>query len=214
MEHPFEEFGSMVFGETQMEERLPRPVYEAWKKNLLENCWHQEYNGENADTYFEKLIGTKVNDMTLNAFGSVDFWNTDNLYQNTVWLFQERLALTLVKNYIANVEVDDVDYKVEYDEINHTYEVEVAGLGTYTVKEEETETEETKLTVVDVKTETVVEKETVPPAPDQPVVPVIPNIPFFPAEVGNNPQNGLLEIDDFMTPLAGSLIMNEGDCIN
>ena len=188
--------------------------YEAWKKNLLENCWHQEYNGENADTYFEKLIGTKVNDMTLNAFGSVDFWNTDNLYQNTVWLFQERLALTLVKNYIANVEVDDVDYKVEYDEINHTYEVEVAGLGTYTVKEEETETEETKLTVVDVKTETVVEKETVPPAPDQPVVPVIPNIPFFPAEVGNNPQNGLLEIDDFMTPLAGSLIMNEGDCIN
>ena len=136
------------------------------------------------------------------------------MYQNTVWLFQERLALTLVKNYIANVEVDDVDYKVEYDEINHTYEVEVAGLGTYTVKEEETETEETKLTVVDVKTETVVEKETVPPAPDQPVVPVIPNIPFFPAEVGNNPQNGLLEIDDFMTPLAGSLIMNEGDCIN
>ncbi|MEE1333747.1 MAG: glutamine synthetase III, partial [Erysipelotrichaceae bacterium] len=34
MEHPFEEFGSMVFGETQMEERLPRPVYEAWKKTV------------------------------------------------------------------------------------------------------------------------------------------------------------------------------------
>ena len=42
----------------------------------------------------------------------------------------------------------------------------------------------------------------------------VSTLPFFPAEVGNNPQGDLLEIDDFMTPLAGSLIMNEGDCIN
>ena len=52
------------------------------------------------------------------------------------------------------------------------------------------------------------------PIPDRPVVPVTPNIPIIPAEGGNNPQGGLLEIDDFMTPLAGAMIMNEGDCIN
>ncbi len=34
MTHPFDVFGSLVFGETQMEERLPRPVYEAWKKTV------------------------------------------------------------------------------------------------------------------------------------------------------------------------------------
>ncbi len=34
MEKPFEEFGSMVFGETEMRERLPRPVYQSWKKTV------------------------------------------------------------------------------------------------------------------------------------------------------------------------------------
>ncbi|MBQ1324916.1 MAG: glutamine synthetase III [Solobacterium sp.] len=34
MEHPFEEFGSMVFGEQEMHERLPNPVYQAWRKAL------------------------------------------------------------------------------------------------------------------------------------------------------------------------------------
>ena len=49
------------------------------------------------------------------------------------------------------------------------------------------------------------------PTPDQPVVPPVPPLP---GEGGNNPQGGLMEIDDFMTPLAGAMIMNEGDCIN
>ena len=30
MERPFEEFGSLVFTEVEMEERLPSPVYLAW----------------------------------------------------------------------------------------------------------------------------------------------------------------------------------------
>ena len=34
MEHPFEEFGELVFGEKEMEERLPRPVYDSWKKTV------------------------------------------------------------------------------------------------------------------------------------------------------------------------------------
>ena len=34
MEKPFEEFGSMVFGETEMRERLPKPVYQSWKKTV------------------------------------------------------------------------------------------------------------------------------------------------------------------------------------
>ncbi len=34
MERPFEEFGSMVFGEKEMADRLPRPVYQSWKKTV------------------------------------------------------------------------------------------------------------------------------------------------------------------------------------
>ena len=34
MEYPFEEFGSLVFGEKEMSERLPRPVYDSWKKTV------------------------------------------------------------------------------------------------------------------------------------------------------------------------------------
>ena len=190
--------------------------YDAFQANLW-NSW-TEYYGENEDpeTFWKGKEQTKLSDLAkenIMKYQKLD-GEIDNLYMLNSFGWSEYLVFKAVRNYKANLEIDDVNYKVEYDEINHTYEVEVAGLGTYTVKEEETETEETKLTVVDVKTETVVEKETVPPIPDEPVVPVIPNIPFFPAEIGNNPQGDLLEIDDFMTPLAGSLIMNEGDCIN
>ena len=34
MEKPFEDFGSLVFGETTMKERLPKPVYLSWKKTV------------------------------------------------------------------------------------------------------------------------------------------------------------------------------------
>ncbi|NCB32663.1 MAG: glutamine synthetase type III, partial [Erysipelotrichia bacterium] len=34
MEAPFEDFGSMTFGEKEMAERLPRPVYLSWKKTV------------------------------------------------------------------------------------------------------------------------------------------------------------------------------------
>lgn len=36
MERPYEEFGSMVFSEKEMLDRLPNPVYKAWKKALAE----------------------------------------------------------------------------------------------------------------------------------------------------------------------------------
>jgi len=34
MDKPFECFGSMVFGEKEMSDRLPRPVYQSWKKTV------------------------------------------------------------------------------------------------------------------------------------------------------------------------------------
>ncbi len=34
METPFEDFGSLVFGEREMQERLPHPIYESWKKTV------------------------------------------------------------------------------------------------------------------------------------------------------------------------------------
>lgn len=34
MAHPYEEFGSLVFNETLMEERLPKPIYDMWKKTV------------------------------------------------------------------------------------------------------------------------------------------------------------------------------------
>ena len=63
----------------------------------------------------------------------------------------------------------------------------------------------------------------VPPTPPTPPTPPVPPTPVIPAvpvafvnvdEGGANPQPGLLEIDDFATPLAGGLNMNEGDCFN
>ena len=60
----------------------------------------------------------------------------------------------------------------------------------------------------------------VPPTPPTPPVtptepvPVVPVAFFTPDEGGANQQPGLLEIDDFATPLAGGLNMNEGDCFN
>lgn len=34
MENPFVDFGSMVFSESEMADRLPRPVYQSWKKTI------------------------------------------------------------------------------------------------------------------------------------------------------------------------------------
>ena len=34
MEYPFEQFGSMVFGEREMKDRLPSPVYKSWKNTV------------------------------------------------------------------------------------------------------------------------------------------------------------------------------------
>ena len=63
----------------------------------------------------------------------------------------------------------------------------------------------------------------VPPTPPTPPTPPVTPTPVIPAvpvafvnvdEGGANQQPGLLEIDDFATPLAGGLNMNEGDCFN
>ena len=35
MKTPYEDFGSMVFSEREMEERLPRPVYQSWKRTVV-----------------------------------------------------------------------------------------------------------------------------------------------------------------------------------
>ena len=35
MSTPFEGFGSLVFNEDEMKDRLPRPVYDSWKKTVL-----------------------------------------------------------------------------------------------------------------------------------------------------------------------------------
>ena len=213
-------YNYMTYGEENPENGYT-DVYEAWGDNLRTNLWEQTYNGVNSEKYFAGVKGKTLNEMTLqdktwilNGRLHLDGENTCNMYQNTLWEFGETLVLRAVHAYKASAELVDEDYKVSYNEVMDTYEVKIDGLGTYKVKEEKIDTDTSKMKVVEVKTETVVEKETVPPTPDQPVVPVIPNIPFFPAEIGNNPQGDLLEIDDFMTPLAGSLIMNEGDCIN
>ena len=34
MEHPFEEFGSLVFDDDEMQEHLPKPIYKAWQKAI------------------------------------------------------------------------------------------------------------------------------------------------------------------------------------
>ncbi|MBQ9046865.1 MAG: glutamine synthetase III [Solobacterium sp.] len=34
MSTPFEDFGSMIFGEKEMQERLPHPIYSSWKKTV------------------------------------------------------------------------------------------------------------------------------------------------------------------------------------
>ena len=34
MEAPFSDFGSMVFGEKEMADRLPNPVYQCWKNTV------------------------------------------------------------------------------------------------------------------------------------------------------------------------------------
>ena len=34
MERPFDDFGSMVFGEREMADRLPKPIYQSWKKTV------------------------------------------------------------------------------------------------------------------------------------------------------------------------------------
>jgi uncharacterized phage-like protein YoqJ len=34
MEKPFEEFGSLVFSEREMADRLPKPIYQSWKKTV------------------------------------------------------------------------------------------------------------------------------------------------------------------------------------
>ena len=35
MNTPYKDFGSMVFSESEMEERLPRPVYQSWKRTVV-----------------------------------------------------------------------------------------------------------------------------------------------------------------------------------
>ncbi len=38
MEAPFEEFGSMIFSEREMKDRLPSPVYKSWKKTVADEA--------------------------------------------------------------------------------------------------------------------------------------------------------------------------------
>ena len=74
MEKPFEEFGSKVFSEKEMLERLPSPVYKAWKKTLASEGqldrptadaiahamkrWAMEHGATHFTHWFQPLNGT------------------------------------------------------------------------------------------------------------------------------------------------------------
>ena len=74
MERPFEEFGSKVFSEKEMLERLPSPVYKAWKKTLASEGqldrptadaiahamkrWAMEHGATHFTHWFQPLNGT------------------------------------------------------------------------------------------------------------------------------------------------------------
>ena len=73
MERPFEEFGSLVFTEVEMEERLPSPVYLAWKKTIASESqldrptadaiahamkrWAMEHGATHFTHWFQPLTG-------------------------------------------------------------------------------------------------------------------------------------------------------------
>ena len=73
MERPFEEFGSLVFTEVEMEERLPSPVYLAWKKIIASESqldrptadaiahamkrWAMEHGATHFTHWFQPLTG-------------------------------------------------------------------------------------------------------------------------------------------------------------
>ncbi len=73
MERPFEEFGSLVFTEVEMEERLPSPVYDAWKKTIASETqldrptadaiahamkrWAMEHGATHFTHWFQPLTG-------------------------------------------------------------------------------------------------------------------------------------------------------------
>ncbi len=73
MERPFEEFGSLVFTEVEMEERLPSPVYQAWKKTIASETqldrttadaiahamkrWAMEHGATHFTHWFQPLTG-------------------------------------------------------------------------------------------------------------------------------------------------------------
>ena len=73
MERPFEEFGSLVFTEVEMEERLPSPVYMAWKKTIASESqldrptadaiahamkrWAMEHGATHFTHWFQPLTG-------------------------------------------------------------------------------------------------------------------------------------------------------------
>lgn len=74
MEKPFEDFGSLVFSENEMEERLPSPVYKAWKKTIANEeqldrptadaiahamkRWAMEHGATHFTHWFQPLTGT------------------------------------------------------------------------------------------------------------------------------------------------------------
>lgn len=73
MEKPFEEFGSLVFTETEMAERLPSPIYKAWKKTIASETqldratadaiahamkrWAMEHGATHFTHWFQPLTG-------------------------------------------------------------------------------------------------------------------------------------------------------------
>ena len=74
MEKPFEEFGSLVFSETAMKERLPKPVYLSWKRTVANEGtldrptadsiahamkrWALEHGATHYTHWFQPLTGT------------------------------------------------------------------------------------------------------------------------------------------------------------
>ena len=143
-------------------------LYDAYAANLWDRGFKQTYNGMNAEEYFGQYVGKELSEIE-KALEEIEgkAWAegepVDDLYQSVIFEWTEKLVLKAVHDYRAKVEVEDVDYKVEYDEINHSYTVDIAGVGTYQV----IETEEKELVIVNTDTVTEVEKETTPvPEPE------------------------------------------------
>ena len=116
---------------------------DAYNANALTRGMEWEYNDteapeeywDNAENWKDSESGALVSNLGFKEKITIVGETIDNFYQNMRSWFGESILLKAVRTYKALVEVDDIDYTVEYDETNHTYAVDVEGFGTYNTVE-------------------------------------------------------------------------------